>query len=155
VATTTGEVVGLHLEPSDVAACPEAVEAMLGADAVVLGPGSWFTSVLAPLLVPGIGEAVSTTEGRVVVVLNLAPQPGETSGFSPQRHLEVLRDRFPGLRVSTVVADPGPVRDVPALAAAARSLGAELVLAPVAERDGAPRHDVDLLASALGGVLGR
>ena len=80
-------------------------------------------------------------------------QPGETSGFSPQRHLEVLAAQFPSLRVDTVLADPLRVSDVAALAAAAASVGAELVLAPVAARDGSARHDVDLLASAFGGIL--
>jgi uncharacterized cofD-like protein len=154
VATTRGEVVGLHLEPADAEACPAAVEAISAADAIVLGPGSWFTSVLAPLQVVGIGHALLETPAKVVVVLNLAPQPGETDGFSPQRHLEVLSAQMPGLRVDTVLADPGGVRDVQALAIASSALGGRLVLAPVASRDGSPRHDVDLLASALGGVLG-
>jgi uncharacterized cofD-like protein len=153
VATTPGEVVGLHIEPSDALACPAAVEAIDDAEAVVLGPGSWFTSVLAPLQVRGIGRAVTESGGRVVVVLNLAPQPGETSGFSPQRHLEVLAAQMPGLRIDTVLADPSGVTDVDALAAAAAALGGRLALAPVASRDGSARHDVDLLASALGGIL--
>jgi uncharacterized cofD-like protein len=153
VATTRGQVVGLHLEPASTPACPAAVEAITDAEAIVLGPGSWFTSVLAPLQVRGIGRAVIESGGRVVVVLNLAAQPGETSGFSPQRHLEVLAARMPGLRVDTVLADPGGVADVGALASAASALGARLALAPVASRDGSPRHDVDLLASALGGIL--
>jgi len=153
VATTRGEVVGLHLEPSDAVACPAAVEAIADAEAIVLGPGSWFTSVLAPLQVRGVGDAVCGAAGRVVVVLNLAPQPGETSGFSPERHLEVLAAQMPLLRVDTVLADPEHVADVDALASASAALGARLALAPVASRDGSPRHDVDLLASALGGVL--
>jgi uncharacterized cofD-like protein len=153
VATTPGEVVGLHVEPSDARACPEAVQAIEGAEAIVLGPGSWFTSVLSPLLVPGIADAVIRSTGTVVVVLNLAEQPGETSGFSPQRHLEVLAAQFPELRVDTVLADPRRVPDVEPLAAAAAALGAGLVLAPVAARDGTARHDVDLLASAFGGIL--
>lgn len=153
VATTRGQVVRLRLEPPDAPACPAAIEAIADAEAVVLGPGSWFTSVLAPLQVPGIARAVTETRGRVVVVLNLAPQPGETSGFSPERHVEVLAAQMPGLRLDTVLADPGRVDDVEALAAAVRGVGGRLVLAPVASRDGAPRHDVDLLASALGGVL--
>ena len=153
VATTRGEVVGLHLEPSDAVACPAAVEAIADAEAIVLGPGSWFTSVLAPLQVRGVGDAVCGAAGRVVVVLNLAPQPGETSGFSPERHLEVLAAQMPLLRVDTVLADPEHVADVDALASASAALGARLALAPVARRDGSPRHDVDLLASALGGVL--
>ncbi len=153
VATTPGEVVGLRMEPEGVGACPAAVEAIAEAEAIVLGPGSWFTSVLAPLQVPGIGQAVCASSGRVIVVLNLVPQPGETAGFSPQRHLEVLAAQVPGLRVDTVLADPAAVVDVDVLAAAAAVLGARLALAPVAARDGSPRHDVDLLASALGGVL--
>jgi uncharacterized cofD-like protein len=153
VATTGGDVLALHVEPAEAAACTEAVEAILSAEAIVLGPGSWFTSVLAPLLVPGIADAVIASTGRVVVVLNLAEQPGETSGFSPQRHLEVLGAQFPGIAVDTVLADPGRVPDIEALAAAAAALGARLVLAPVAARDGSPRHDVDLLASAFGGLL--
>jgi uncharacterized cofD-like protein len=155
VATTPGEVVGLHVEPADAHACPEALEAIRGAEAVVLGPGSWYTSVIAPLLVPGVADAVASSSGRVVVVLNLAEQPGETSGYSPQRHLEVLAARIPQLRVDTVVADPTRVSDIEALAAASAALGGSLVLAPVASRDGAARHDVDLLASAFGGTLAR
>jgi len=152
VATTRGQVKSLRLEPSDAPACPEAVQAIRGSQAVVLGPGSWFTSVLAPLQVRGIGDAVCQAK-RVVVVLNLAAQPGETSGFSPHQHLQVLADQMPGLTVETVLADPDHVDEVDALAAAARALGARVVLAPVASRDGSARHDVDLLASALGGVL--
>jgi uncharacterized cofD-like protein len=132
---------------------PAAVTAIEEAEAILLGPGSWFTSVLAPLQVPRIGRSVAGATGRVVVVLNLAPQPGETSGFSPQRHLEVLAAQAPGLRVDTVLADPTTVGDVDVLAAAAAQLGARLVLAPVASRDGSPRHDVDLLAAAFGGIL--
>jgi uncharacterized cofD-like protein len=153
VATTRGEVVGLHLEPADAEACPAAVEAIEAADAIVLGPGSWFTSVLAPLQVPGIGAAVTSARGRIIVVLNLAAQQGETSGYSPQRHLDVLADHVPHLRIDTVLADPSTVSDVEALAAAAARLGGRVALAPVAARDGSPQHDVDLLASALGGVL--
>ncbi len=153
VATSRGEVVALHLEPADAEACPEAVDAIGEADAIVLGPGSWYTSVLAPLQVRGIGDAVTSASGRIVVILNLAPQPGETTGFSPQRHLEVLAEQAPGLRVDTVLADPDHVADVAALAAATAALGGHLVLARVAARDGAARHDADLLASALGGVL--
>jgi uncharacterized cofD-like protein len=153
VATTAGEVVALHLEPSDAPAGPAAVEAISGAEAVVLGPGSWFTSVLAPLQVPGIHDAVCSATGRVVVVLNLDAQHGETSGFSPHRHLEVLAAQLPTLRVDTVLADPDRVTDVDALARAAAAMGGRLALAPVASRDGSARHDVDLLASALSGIL--
>ena len=79
-ATTTGRVRSMSLIPADPPACPEAVAAVGAADWVVLGPGSWFTSVLPHLLVPGLAEALVTTRARRLVALNLAPQPGETEG---------------------------------------------------------------------------
>src|SRR6516225_3883258 len=82
-ASTTGRVRSVSLIPADPPACPEAVTAIGEADWVVLGPGSWFTSVLPHLLVPELASALTATPARRVVALNLAPQPGETDGFSP------------------------------------------------------------------------
>ena len=72
---------------------------------MVLGPGSWFTSVLPHLLVPQLARALITTPARRLVALNLAPQPGETEGFSPHAHLEVLADHAPELTIDVVLAD--------------------------------------------------
>ncbi|GAA5032827.1 gluconeogenesis factor YvcK family protein [Actinopolymorpha pittospori] len=153
VARTTGRVRSVALEPSDPPACPEAVEAIRGADGVVLGPGSWFTSVLVHLLVPELAKALHETRARRVLTLNLAPQAGETRGFSPERHLEVLAAHAPDLRIDVVVADDAFVADQPALAAAAAQLGAELVVADVAWADGSPRHDPQRLARVYAKVL--
>jgi uncharacterized cofD-like protein len=152
VAVSTG-VVRVGLEPVDPPACPQAVQAVLDADVVVLGPGSWFTSVLPHLLVPELAAALHATTARVVVVLNIAAEAGETADFSPQAHLEVLSSYAPDLRVDVVLANEGTVRDQGGLARTARTLGAELVLAPVAVDDGSPRHDPDRLALAFRQVL--
>ena len=98
-ATTPGQVRSITLLPPDPPAVPEAVRAVLDADWVVFGPGSWFTSVLPHLLVPELAAALHATAARRLVVLNLAPQPGETDGFSPHRHLEVLAGHAPALTV--------------------------------------------------------
>ncbi|MBE9499264.1 uridine diphosphate-N-acetylglucosamine-binding protein YvcK [Streptomyces sp. GKU 257-1] len=84
VALTRGEVQEVHLVPSDPPAVSEAVRAVLDADWVVLGPGSWFSSVIPHLLVPELLEALTETKARKVLSLNLAPQPGETDGFFPR-----------------------------------------------------------------------
>ncbi|RJK93746.1 gluconeogenesis factor YvcK family protein [Vallicoccus soli] len=153
VATTPGRVLGIRVEPEEAPACAEAVAAVLAADAVVLGPGSWFTSVIPHLLVPGLAEAILTTPAQRVLALNLAPQAGETSGFSPETHLEVLAAHAPALRIDTVLADAGTVSDREGLERAAASLDARLVLAPVAVPGGEPRHDVELLAAAYAGIF--
>ncbi|MET8503877.1 uridine diphosphate-N-acetylglucosamine-binding protein YvcK [Streptomyces sp. NPDC015232] len=151
VALTPGEVQSVHLVPHDPPAVPEAVAAVLDADWVVLGPGSWFSSVIPHLLVPELLDALMETKARRVLSLNLAPQPGETEGFSPQRHLEVLARHAPKLALDVVLADEAAVRDVCArepLAEAAERFGAAVELAPVARPDGAPKHDPELLAAA-------
>lgn len=153
VASTTGQVVSLDLSPAAPPACPEALEAVRRADWVVLGPGSWFTSVIPHLLVPELREAIVSAPGRRAVTLNLAPQAGETDGYSPEAHLEVLASYAPDLRLDVVLADEQVVDDLAGLRATAKSLGAELVVADVAMGDGTPRHDPVKLAVAYAGFL--
>lgn len=155
VATTRGRVAGVALEPQDPPACPQAVRAVEAADWVVLGPGSWFTSVIPHLLVPGLRRALEQSRGRKVVVLNLEAQDGETEGFAPETHLEVLADHSPELGVDWVVAADSSVRDEPALRRTAEALGARLELADLACEGGGPRHDPVKLACAFSRILAR
>ena len=153
VATTTGTVAAVHLRPRDPEPCQEAVQAVRDADWVVFGPGSWFTSVLPHLLVPSLREALVSTSARRLVCLNLAEQAGETDGFSPEAHLDVLAGHAADLRIDVVLADERAVGDARGLMAAVAGFGGRLVLAPVARDDGTPRHDPDRLAEALFGIL--
>ena len=156
-ARTPGRVVGVSLVPDSPPACAEAVAAVRAADYVVLGPGSWFTSVIPHLLVPDLARALVDTSARRVLALNLVPQAGETAGFSPETHLEVLAAHAPDLRLNVVLADPGTVTDPVRLERVAASIGAHLVIAPVAASyggvDGKARHDPERLAAAYAGIL--
>ena len=154
-ATTPGHVQSISLLPPDPPAVPEAVRAVLDADWVVFGPGSWFTSVLPHLLVPELASALHVTAAHRMVVLNLAPQPGETDGFSPHKHLEVLAGHAPALTVDIVLADAKAARagSLSDLEKAAGMLGARLVTADVAAADGTPRHDPKLLAEACAQIF--
>ena len=153
-AKTTGRVRSMSLVPADPPACAEAVQAVAEADWVVLGPGSWFTSVLPHLLVPELAGALVATPARRLVTLNLAPQPGETEGFSPHAHLEVLASHAPDLRFDVVLADraatKGQTRE---LEKAADQLGGRLVLADLALAGRPDRHDPRRLAGAFAQVF--
>ncbi|MEO5832435.1 MAG: uridine diphosphate-N-acetylglucosamine-binding protein YvcK [Nakamurella sp.] len=153
VATTPGTVQRIFVEPALAPACREAVAAIADADVVTLGPGSWLTSVLPHLLLHDLAAALSQTEARRVVVLNLEPQPGETDNFSQEQHLDVLVRYAPDFRIDTVLAHTGAVVLPQRLARAVRRAGAELVVAPVADPSGAPRHDPVALASAMAPVI--
>jgi uncharacterized cofD-like protein len=155
VATTPGRVVSVHIEPADPPVCAEAVQAVHDADWVVLGPGSWFTSVIPHLLVAGMAKALAGTEARRLVALNLAPQPGETDGFSPETHLEVMAAHAPELEIDVVLADETAVEEVDGLRDAAAGFGAELVVARVARDGGGPHHDPARLAAAYRDIFTR
>ncbi len=153
VAKTTAEVRSVHLIPPDPPACPETIDVVLDADWIVLGPGSWFTSVIPHVLVPKLAHAIHATPARRILTLNLEPA-GETEGFSAARHVELLAEHAPDLRLDAVLADQRFAEDDPHLAHWAASLGAELVVADLAARDGSPRHDQLRLASAYAEIMG-
>lgn len=153
VATTQGRILSVALEPSAPRPCPEAVAAVREADWLVLGPGSWWTSVLPHLMVPGLGAAVTHTGARRLVVLNLSEQPGETSGYGPEDHLGVLCEVAPDLRLDVVLADRSAVPDPDGLRDVVARTGARLELADMAAPGGAARHDPSRLAEALLPVL--
>jgi uncharacterized cofD-like protein len=153
VATTPGEVSAVRLNPTDPPACAESVEVVLDADWIVLGPGSWFTSVIPHLLVPKMAAAIQGTAARRLLALNLVPAY-ETAGFSAARHVELLAEHAPDLRLDVVLADSRFAADDPHLPTWVDSLGARLVVADLAARDGTARHDPLRLASAYAEVMG-
>lgn len=79
----------LYLEPES-KANPEAVEAILEADLVVIGPGDLYTSLVPNFLVKGIKEALTETKAKKVFVLNLMTRYGQTYGYSAKNHIEDL-----------------------------------------------------------------
>lgn len=153
VAKTTAEVRSVHLTPHDPPACPESLASVWEADWIVLGPGSWFTSVIPHLLVPDLARAILQTKAKRLLTLNLEPA-GETAGFTAARHIELLAEHAPHLRLDVVLADSRFAADDPHLASYAGSLGAELVVADLAARDGSPRHDHLRLAAAYAEIMG-
>jgi uncharacterized cofD-like protein len=158
IAATPGRVRSIRLLPAGAPACAAAVDAVRDADLVVLGPGSWFTSVIPHLLLRELGVALARTHARLAVTVNLVPQPGETDEYRPVELLRVLVEHAEpvgGLRVDTVVADENSVGDRRELDDFTRSLGARLLLSKLA-RDGEPElHDPTRLAEAYREILER
>lgn len=154
VATTHGQILSVALEPSDPDVCLEAIEAVMSADWVVLGPGSWFTSVIPHLMVPRLRQALVDTSACLIVVLNLEPQEGETPGFGPEDHLGALFEHAPDLKIHTVLADVRSVAHPEELEQAVSSSGAHLVVADVAAEGATDRHDHLKLAAVFEKIMG-
>jgi uncharacterized cofD-like protein len=153
VASSPGVVSSIGILPTCPEPCHEAMAAVADADWVMLGPGSWFTSVMPHLLVPGLADALVATPAKRLLNLNLEVNKGETRDFRAEDHLASFAANAPDLRLDVVLADPSVVPDGASLRAAAADLGAELVVAPVAARGAPGVHDPLRLAAALRDVV--
>ena len=154
MATTDGVIDSIALVPADPPAAPAALKAIDAADWVVLGPGSWFTSVIPHVLVPALRQALVTTDAKVIVVLNLIDEAGETPGLGPAGHLDVLVDHAPDLEIHTVLADAGTSpAQLAELERTVATYGARLAVEDVAEGPGIARHDPAKLAAAYARIM--
>jgi uncharacterized cofD-like protein len=98
----------LTLLPPRAPAFPPAVEAIRKADLVLLGPGSLHTSILPNLLIPGIRKAVREGRARVVLLMNLMTQPGETDEMDAKAHLEAIQHHAGDDLVDAVLVNRTP-----------------------------------------------
>lgn len=159
---------GMELKPQPPSISDEIKGVIAEADLLVLGPGSLFTSLVPNLLVPGMPEALAEARAPVVLVANLATQPGETDGFLLGDHVRAIRDVGGLTRLDGLIVNVTPVSDevreryhesganLIVLEDGAASVegipvvGADLVRLT---EDGFLRHDATRLAATLHGVL--
>lgn len=152
VATAPGRIRGLRVEPESPSVPHATVAAITDADMVVLGPGSWYTSVLTHFLVPDVATALIRAAPRTVVTLNLAHDDPETAGTDRVDDIRALRALAPDFRPAVVVADIGHSDDV-SLRAELQDWGVELVSADLALDGDTARHDPRILRGVYQGLL--
>jgi uncharacterized cofD-like protein len=90
IASADEPIERVFIEPDDVRANGEALERMLEAELIVIGPGSLFSSILPNLLIPDVRDALAAAPGLKVYVCNVATQPGETPDMTASEHLRAL-----------------------------------------------------------------
>jgi uncharacterized cofD-like protein len=135
VSSATGRISAVSIVPSDAPAPREVVDAIAGADQVIIGPGSLFSSVLAACVVSGVHSALAARDGGRIYIANLRPQLPETAGFDEVDCLKaVLAHDVP---VDVMVKAFGPPT---------AELGVRTVAADVGRPDG---HDPEGLAAVL------
>lgn len=105
VATAKGLITNLRFAQRNAKACPEAIAAVNSADVIVMGPGSWYTSVVNHLLLDDFSDALVYSQAKKILITNLTSQTGETETFTPAQHLEVLRKMKPELNFDLIVVD--------------------------------------------------
>lgn len=165
ISRSSNPIRQLRLVPSACQALPEAVEAILAADLIILGPGSLYTSIMPNLLVPGIAEAIERSNAAKLFVCNIMTQPGETTGMSASDHARAVWDAtgrrlFDHMLINVGQANkllPRYERDgafqVPADVEAVAALGYGALTGDFISELHQVRHDANKLATALLKVL--
>ncbi len=105
IPSAPGQIRRVQLEPIDPPAYPAAIQAVLNADMIIIGPGSLYTSILPNLLVPRLAEAIEASRAFKVFVCNVATQAGETEHMDCGQHLEAIRAHIGRTLVDMVVAN--------------------------------------------------
>jgi uncharacterized cofD-like protein len=162
VGTSGEKLSALELDPSAPPAFPHAVAALEQADLILLGPGSLYTSILPNLLIPGIRQALAKSRAKVILLLNLMTQPGETDGMMGIDHLRAVEQHAGKGLVDAVLANATPIPG-PLLAhyaetgsecvttdrEAAETMGLQVVEADLLAEGDLIRHDSAKLARAV------
>jgi uncharacterized cofD-like protein len=165
ISSADARIRRVFLDPPGVPAPEEALDALKHADLVLIGPGSLYTSIIPNLLVPGVAEALASTDALVVYLSNAMTEPGETTGYDLKDHVDALFAHAPGLRLSYVLANREPI-DEDALAryreegafpvsVSGAHLPCPLVLEPLLQMGSAVRHDGVKTARALQNLFHR
>jgi uncharacterized cofD-like protein len=149
VAQTATPINAVFIEPTDPPAYEPAVQAIVEADQIVLGPGSLFTSLIATLLVPGIRRALIATSAHRVLVCNTRKQKGETEGLDAAAHIGALLAHIGPDCVDAVVVQAPEINDngVEVDDDALGFYGVEVIREDMATPEGT--HDPERLAGVL------
>ncbi|MGM9540955.1 gluconeogenesis factor YvcK family protein [Anaerovibrio sp.] len=99
----------VKLFPEHVEAVQSSLDALRDAAAIVLGPGSLYTSIMPNLLVEGIGDALCRSKAVKIYICNVMTQPGETDGYTASMHVKAILDHAGRNAVDYVIVNSTPV----------------------------------------------
>lgn len=105
ISQASGKIERVWLEPENPLAFPPALQAILSADLIIIGPGSLYTSIMPNLLVLDLVEAIRASRAMKFYICNVATQPGETDGFSSEDHVRAIEKHVGGRLFDLIVCN--------------------------------------------------
>ena len=111
IPETEGKIKKLSIDPADCEALPEALQAIKQADAVILGPGSLYTSVLPNLLIENLAAEIKKTDALKIYACNVMTQPGETDDYTASEHVQAIYDHIGEQIIDYVLVNDGEVEE--------------------------------------------
>jgi uncharacterized cofD-like protein len=109
ISNAGGRIARVSLIPERPHFLPETCDVLARADVIVAGPGSLYTSVLPPLLVPPVAEGIRGSRGTRVLVANLMTEPGETDDYSVLEHVLTIERHLGAQLFDYVIYNTSPV----------------------------------------------
>ena len=161
IGRTARRIAKLRIEPEEASALPEVLEAIHEADAIILGPGSLYTSIMPNLCIQEIVEAINRSPALVAYICNIMTQPGETTGHSAADHLEALHTHAGSNLCKYIVVNTGALELSPGYMQEGgrpvvfdeerlREMGVNVVTGDFVLRGTETvRHDTEMLAKTL------
>ncbi|GAB4281371.1 MAG: hypothetical protein Kow0029_26410 [Candidatus Rifleibacteriota bacterium] len=166
ISATGKRIISINLSPREPLANPEALSSIDDANLIVLGPGSLYTSVIPNLLVPGVADRINQSKSRVVYICNVMTQPGETDSYNAYDHVKAILDKTPLNRIDIVVVNSRRAAKplmayyesknqywVPPTVKKIEELGIRVVSADLLLESNMVRHNPNLLAAILIGII--
>ncbi len=101
----SGAIRRLWLEPSNPVPFPPAVQSVLSADLIIIGPGSLYTSVIPNLLVPNLVDALRTSKALKFYICNVANQKGETDGYKAIDHIRAIEKHMQDQHFDVIICN--------------------------------------------------
>ena len=149
----------VRLFPKKVPAVPAALEAIESADAIVLGPGSLYTSIMPNLLVDGVADTLKKSKAIKIYICNVLTQPGETDNYTAAQHAKAILDHTGHGAIDYVLVNSAPIPESMWQGTGAtpveidedkiNALGMGLIKADLMSETQAGRHDPDKLCAAV------
>mgnify|MGYP006267191055 CR=1 FL=1 len=160
VALAKGVLENLALIPETAQPTDAGISAILAADYLTLGPGSWFSSVLPHLLLEKQREAIHNSKAKRILILNLPTDnpddSDELSGSTPIEHLEVIRRFDSEFKFDFAIADRSTVNNSQALKdlnALVIEMGGKIIVSDLAKGAGSKLHDPEKLVLSFREIL--
>lgn len=149
----------VQLFPEHVQAVPAAIEAIETADAIILGPGSLYTSIMPNLLVDGVASALKKSNAIKIYICNVMTQPGETDNYSASQHVKAILDHTGRDMIDFVLVNSTPIPETMWRGTGAKpvtidedkinALGCGLFKEDLVSTTEVGRHDPDKLCAAV------
>lgn len=167
IPLSSKEIDHVFLRPEPIKPFSHAVQAILDADLIVVGPGSLYTSIMPNLIVPSVQEALEMTNAKIVYICNLMTQAGETTGYKASDHVEAIHRHVGRGILHSIVVHNEPIKETvkekyaeenaePVIYDIDRllSLGLEIIEGDIVNRRyPTVRHDTDKIAELLYSLL--